>query len=80
MDLTDLELSILAIERQWWQYVGGKESAIRDLGLSVTRYHQLLNRMIDDPRIEAHDPITVKRLRRIRERGQRTRSVRRLSA
>ena len=35
--------------------------------LSATRYYQLLNALLDDPRALAHDPVTVNRLRRIRD-------------
>jgi hypothetical protein len=31
------------------------------------RYYQLLNALLDDPRALSHDPVTVNRLRRIRE-------------
>ncbi|MFD5762201.1 DUF3263 domain-containing protein, partial [Streptomyces sp. NPDC127044] len=37
------------------------------LGLAPVRYYQLLNALLDDPRALAHDPITVNRLRRIRD-------------
>ncbi|WP_408996230.1 DUF3263 domain-containing protein, partial [Streptomyces caniscabiei] len=31
------------------------------------RYYQLLNALLDDPRALAHDPVTINRLRRVRE-------------
>jgi len=78
-DLTDLETSILAIEKLWWQYTGTKEQAIRErTGLSPTRYYQALNALIDTEAALAHDPLLVKRLRKIRAERQRTRSARRL--
>ncbi|GAA4960341.1 hypothetical protein GCM10023238_29280 [Streptomyces heliomycini] len=47
---------------------GVKERAIREeLGLAPVRYYQLLNALLDDPRALAHDPVTVNRLRRVRE-------------
>ncbi|MFD8005195.1 DUF3263 domain-containing protein [Streptomyces mirabilis] len=47
---------------------GATERAIRErLGLAPVRYYQLLNALLDDPRALAHDPITVNRLRRIRD-------------
>ncbi len=47
---------------------GAKERVIREeLGLVPVRYYQLLNALLDDPRALAHDPVTVNRLRRIRE-------------
>ena len=70
---------ILAFERQWWKYAGAKEQAIRDLfDMSATRYYQLLNSLIDSPAALAHDPMLVKRLRRLRTARQRQRSARRL--
>jgi len=77
--LTDKEREILAFERQWWKYAGAKEQAIKDLfDLSATRYYQVLNALIDRPEALVHDPMLVKRLRRLRTTRQRTRSARRL--
>ncbi|MFE1176648.1 DUF3263 domain-containing protein [Streptomyces sp. NPDC058773] len=60
--------AVLAVERRSWPGPGPKERAIREqLGISPTRYYQLLNALLDDPRAVAHDPVTVNRLRRIRE-------------
>ena len=78
-ELTDRDRSILAFERQWWKYAGAKEQAIRDLfGMSATRYYQVLNALIDRPEALVHDPMLVKRLRRLRATRQRTRHARRL--
>jgi hypothetical protein len=56
------------VERQGWPGPGAKERAIREgLGMSPTRYYQLLGALLDDPRALAHDPVTVNRLRRIRD-------------
>lgn len=77
--LTDRDVAILAFERQWWKHAGAKDSAIRDrFDLSPTRYYQLLNMLIDRPEALAHDPMVVKRLRRLRALRQRARSARRL--
>ena len=79
VELTDREREILAFERQWWKYAGAKETAIRDLfDMSATRYYQTLNALIDRPDALVHDPMLVKRLRRLRTTRQRTRSARRL--
>ncbi len=78
-ELSERERELLAFERQWWKYAGGKEQAVRDqFGLSATRYYQLLNALIDRPEALVHDPMLVKRLRRLRATRQRTRSARRL--
>ncbi|MFG2286348.1 DUF3263 domain-containing protein [Streptomyces sp. NPDC048595] len=60
--------AVLAVERRSWPGPGPKERAIRErLGISPTRYYQLLNALLDDPRALAHDPVTINRLRRVRE-------------
>src|SRR3954451_19922706 len=70
---------ILAFERQWWQYAGLKEQAIKEMfDLSPTRYYQVLNSVIDNPAALAEDPLLVRRLRRLRATRQKTRSARRL--
>jgi hypothetical protein len=61
-------VTMLGIERQFWRTAGAKEEAIRAHGLTVTRYYQLLNRLLDDPAALAIDPQTVYRLRRIAHR------------
>ncbi|MEU2112200.1 DUF3263 domain-containing protein [Streptomyces sp. NPDC087659] len=72
-ELSGRDRAVLAFERASWSGPGAKERAIReDLGISPTRYYQLLNALLDDPRALAHDPVTVNRLRRVRE-AQRAR-------
>jgi Protein of unknown function (DUF3263) len=78
-ELSERDRSVLAFERQWWKYAGAKEQAIRELfDMSATRYYQVLNALIDSPAALAHDPMLVKRLRRMRASRQRARSARRL--
>lgn len=77
--LSERDVKMLALERGWWKYAGAKEQAIRDLfDLSATHYYQLLNTLIDTEAALAHDPMLVKRLRRLRTSRQRTRAARRL--
>ena len=77
--LSRRDRDILAFERQWWQYAGLKEQAIKDMfGLSATRYYQVLNEIIDNPAALAEDPLLVRRLRRLRASRQKARSARRL--
>jgi len=48
--LSERDVRILAFERNWWRQPGAKEQAIRDmLGMSATRYYQVLNELIDRP-------------------------------
>jgi len=77
--LSERDEQVLAFERQWWKYAGAKEQAVRELfGMSATRYYQVLNALIDSPAALAHDPMLVKRLRRMRATRQRARTARRL--
>lgn len=66
--LGERDAAVLALAARGWPGPGAKERAIRErLGLSPTRYYQLLNALLDDPRALAHDPVTVNRLRRVRD-------------
>lgn len=63
------EQAVLALERRGFPGPGAKERAIREeLGLAPVRYYQLLNALLDDRRALEHDPVTVNRLRRVRDR------------
>ena len=78
-ELSERDQEILAFERQWWKYAGAKEQAVKELfGMSATRYYQVLNALIDSPAALAHDPMLIKRLRRMRTSRQRARTARRL--
>jgi hypothetical protein len=46
--------------------------------MSPTEYYQVLNALLDDESALAHDPMLVKRLRRMRATRQRGRGARRL--
>ena len=78
-ELSRRDRDILGFERQWWQYAGAKEQAIKErFDLSPTRYYQVLNEIIDNPAALAEDPLLVRRLRRLRTSRQKARSARRL--
>ncbi|WP_153427638.1 DUF3263 domain-containing protein, partial [Streptomyces alkaliphilus] len=67
-DLSDRDRSILAVAARTFPGPGARDRVIRErLGMSPTRYHQLLNALLDDPAALAHDPVTVNRLRRLRD-------------
>ena len=77
--LSQRDREILEFERHWWKYAGAKEQAVREkFDMSATRYYQVLNALIDRPEALAHDPLLVRRLRRLRATRQRQRSARRL--
>ena len=78
-ELTETEQKILTFERQWWKYAGAKESAVREeFDMSATRYYQVLNCLIDRPEALAHDPMLVRRLRRLRSARKQQRDALRL--
>lgn len=65
--LTELQMRILAFERSLWRSSGAKEREIKDaIGISPTRYYQILNELIDSPDAAQFDPALVARLRRRR--------------
>lgn len=77
MPLSDRDRAILDFEAEWRRHAGAKEEAIRtDLGLSPARYYQLLGRLIDTTEAQQHDPMLVKRLRRLRDARLRERAAR----
>ncbi len=66
-ELTERECEVLALESRQWRTAGAKERAVREeLGLSATRYYQLLNGLLDRQEALAHDPVLINRLRRVR--------------
>ena len=77
--LGDRDREILDFERESWKLGAPKERAIRErFGFSAARYHQLLNRLIDRPEALAHDPMLVRRLRRLHETRRRRQVATRL--
>lgn len=74
MGLDDRDRAILDFERSWWAQPGSKSDAIRaQLGLSPTRYYQLLSGLVASPDAHGYDPLLVRRLRRLQARRRRAR-------
>ena len=74
MPLTDRDRAILDFERSWWTQPGPKETAIRErFELSPTRYYEILNELLEDADAMDHDPLLIRRLRRLRDRRRRMR-------
>jgi hypothetical protein len=72
--LTDRDRAILDFERSWWAEPGPKERRIRDrFQLSSTRYYEILNQLLEDPDAMDHDPLLIRRLRRLRDGRRRRR-------
>jgi hypothetical protein len=73
--LTPTHRTILTIESQRWKYAGAKMAAVNEhLGITYTRYCQILNALLDDPHTEAAEPLLVHRLRRLRDMRRDLRS------
>jgi hypothetical protein len=69
---------ILGTESVVWTFPGNKETHVRrHLDVSMTRYTQILNALIDTELALQLDPVTTRRLQRVRDARQLSRSVRR---
>jgi hypothetical protein len=74
MVLSDRDRAVLEFEQTWWTRPGPKEAAIKAcLGLSPTRYRQVLAALVDSEEAEAFDPLVIRRLRRRRDEQRRIR-------
>ncbi len=63
--LTGDQRAILDLEAKWFTTSGGKDSAIRELGMTPIRYYQRLARLIESEAALECSPGVVNRLRRI---------------
>ena len=78
-ELDELSRRVLEFERSGRVLGWSKERAIRErLGITPTRYHQVLVGVLDRPEALAFDPVLVRRLRRLRDVRREIRLVRRL--
>lgn len=76
-ELTETHVAMLDLERGWWRYPGAKETAIMDqLGMTATRYYQVLGALLDNPAALEADPLLVRRLIRQRDRRRAARAGR----
>ena len=65
--MTDEERGMLDLAGERWNYAGSLEQRVRDeLGISLTRFWQRVNQLVDTEEALAYAPITVNRLRRLR--------------
>ena len=74
MGLSERDRAILEFEGSWWTEPGPKEAAIKArIGLSASRYRQILAALIDSDEAAAEAPMVIRRLRRERDRRRRAR-------
>lgn len=74
MELTERDRAILDFEHSWWRETGPKETLIQErFELSATRYYEILGQLLDSPEAYEHDPLGVRRMRRLRDRRRRAR-------
>lgn len=72
MPLTPADIDMLALESQQWRFQSSKESAVWDrFGVSMFVYYRRVNTLLSSEAAEAHDPVAVHRLRRIRAARRR---------
>jgi hypothetical protein len=72
--LNEQERAILGFEGNWWTHQGDKDALVLErFGLSPDRYTAVLAELLDRPEALAHDPLVVRRLRRMRDRSRRAR-------
>jgi hypothetical protein len=68
VSLTEMQHEVLDFEQGRWRFLGAKEAAVRDRwDISLTRYNQILNDLLDNPDAYVVNPPLIKRLRRLRE-------------
>lgn len=65
--LSQRDKMVLDFERSWWLLPGPKDRAIREhLGVSAGTYYLTLRRLIDEPAALEYDPLTIRRLQRVK--------------
>ncbi|ATW60822.1 helix-turn-helix DNA binding protein [Gordonia phage BENtherdunthat] len=67
--MTDEERRMLDLAGQRWNFAGNLEQQVRDeFGISLTRFYQRVNQLVDTEEALAYSPVVVNRLRRLRTR------------
>jgi hypothetical protein len=73
--LSKRDKAVLDFERSWWLVPGPKDRAVQEhLGMSAGRYYQILRDLLDNAEAMAYDPLTVRRLLRVRAERTRRRA------
>ena len=66
--LDQFSRALLDFERGWWHLPGPKDEMISEaLGCSSAEYYRALVNLLEDPAAHRYDPLTVRRLCRLRE-------------
>jgi Protein of unknown function (DUF3263) len=74
MGLTPHDEALLDFERECWTRPGRKEDEIRaQFSISPSSYYRALHALIERSDAAAYDPLTVRRVRKRREQGRRSR-------
>src|SRR4051812_17003483 len=74
MELTARDRAILDFERECFLVPGPKEAAIRArFELSPSSYYRAVSALVERPTAMEYDPLTVKRLRKLRDERRRVR-------
>lgn len=74
--LTTTEQQMLGLEQGYFKYLGAKhEQILAVLKMSPTTYYQRLNELIDTPEAQRWDPLTCRRLQRLRDKRRDARTV-----
>ncbi|MEA2024375.1 MAG: DUF3263 domain-containing protein [Actinomycetota bacterium] len=65
--VSERDRKVLDFEGSWWLFPGPKDRDIREyVGMSATRYYEVVRRLIDNDDALAYAPMTVRRLRHMR--------------
>ncbi len=72
--LSERHAAMLDFERSWWNNDEPRDQVIRArFQCSPEEYHAELTAVLDDPAAMDHDPLVVRRLKRLRLRARKAR-------
>jgi hypothetical protein len=72
--LSERYAAMLDFERAWWNNDEPRDQVIRArFQCSPDEYHAELTKVLDDPAAMDHDPLVVRRLKRLRLRARKAR-------
>ena len=72
--LSERHAAMIDFERSWWNNSRPRDQVIRArFQCSPEEYHAELTAVLDDPAAMDHDPLVVRRLKRLRLRARKAR-------